>query len=91
VIWVGHGPINEKVVNREYARNGGLLGYAFDFREGVQQAIAIVARILRGERPATIPVYESLNYSLAVNPRTARAMRLSIPASVRVQAAEVIE
>jgi putative ABC transport system substrate-binding protein len=75
----------------EVVRNGGLLALTFDFSEGAKQAVAIVARILRGESPATIPVYQGTRYGLALNLRTARAMRLTIPASIRIQATEVIE
>ena len=74
-----------------FARNGGLLAASFDFNEGTKQAVAIVARILRGESPATIPIYEGTRYGFAVNLRTARAMALTIPASIRIQATEVIE
>ena len=67
------------------------LEVAADFNECTEQAIAIVARILRGESPATIPIYEGTRYGFAVNLRTARAMGLTIPASIRIQATEVIE
>ena len=74
-----------------FVRDGGLLAFTFDFEEGQKQAVAIVARILRGESPATIPIYESARYHVAVNLRTARAMGFTIPASIRIQATEVIE
>ena len=74
-----------------FARSGGLLGMGIDPEEGFRQAVAIVARILRGESPATIPVYQGTRYHFAVNLRTARAMGLAIPVSVLVQATEVIE
>ena len=74
-----------------FVRGGGLLTFTFDFEEGQTQAVAIVARILRGESPATIPIYESVRYHVAVNLRTARAMGFTIPASIRIQATEVIE
>jgi putative ABC transport system substrate-binding protein len=74
-----------------FVRDGGLLAVTFDFDEGKKQAVAIVARILRGESPATIPIYESTRYYVAVNLRTARAMGFTIPASIRIQATEVIE
>jgi putative ABC transport system substrate-binding protein len=74
-----------------FAQNGGLLAVSFDWEEGDKQAVAIVARILRGESPATIPVYQHNDYGFAVNLRTARAMGITIPASIRIQATEVIE
>ena len=72
-----------------FVRKGGLLAVTFDFREGAFQAVAMVARILRGESPATMPIYEGTRYQIAVNLGTARAMGLAIPASVRIQATEV--
>ncbi len=74
-----------------FAQNGGLLAVSFDWEEGDKQAVAIVARILRGESPATIPVYQHNDYGFAVNLRTARAMGITIPAAIRIQATEVIE
>ena len=74
-----------------FARNGGLLAVSFDWEEGDKQAVAIVARTLRGESPAAIPVYQHNTYGFAVNLRTARAMGITIPASIRIQATEVIE
>jgi len=72
-------------------RDGGLLGYVFDWNEGQEQAIATVARILRGANPATLPIYETTRYRFAVNLRTARAMGLTIPSSIVIQSELVIE
>lgn len=74
-----------------FVRKGGLLAVGFDFSEGERQAIAIVARILAGQSPASIPVYQGTRYRYAVNVRVARAMGLAIPGSLRMQAAEVVE
>jgi len=74
-----------------FAHKGGLLAVSFDWDEGIGHAAAIVDRILRGESPATIPVYQHNDYSFAVNLRTARAMGFTIPESIRLQATEVIE
>jgi putative ABC transport system substrate-binding protein len=63
----------------------------FDFSEGEAYAIDTVARILRGERPATIPVSRSTRYPVAVNRGTARAMGIEIPESILIQANEVFD
>jgi putative tryptophan/tyrosine transport system substrate-binding protein len=75
----------------QFAKEGGLLAFTFRFTEGERQAIGIVARILRGESPATIPVYQSTEYLVFVNRRTARAMGLEVPASILIQASEVFD
>lgn len=67
-----------------------LMGISFDWTEGESQAIATVTRILRGERPGTIPVYQARSYGLAVNLRLARAAGIAIPDSVLIQAKEVV-
>ena len=59
--------------------------------EGLAQALRMVVRILRGENPASIPVYQVTKYGIALNLRTARANGIVIPPSVLVQATEVIE
>ena len=71
-------------------RNGGLLSITPDFQEGERHAVAIIARILGGERPATIPVYETTRYHTALNRRTAEAMGLAIPPAVLVKVDEVV-
>jgi putative ABC transport system substrate-binding protein len=68
-----------------------LIGVSFDWTEGEQQAIAMAARILRGERPATIPVYRTRQYGIAVNLKLARSVGIVIPESVLIQAAEVVQ
>ncbi len=75
----------------DFVRRGGLLSTGIDFAEGVRQAIAIVARILRGESPATIPVFQGTRYPIEVNLRTARAMKITIPQSILLRADLVVE
>ena len=74
----------------EMVRRGGLLSVTADFAEGQKMGIAIVARILRGESPATIPVHQVTRYRTAINLRTASAMGIEVPPSVVIQANEVI-
>ena len=72
-------------------RRGLLMGMTFDFSQGERHAATIVARILRGEHPSTIPVYRTTKYVLAVNRATARAIGLTFPASILLQAEVVVE
>ena len=72
-------------------KRGLLVCVTFDFSEGEAYAIDTVARILRGERPATIPVSKNTKYPVAVNRGTARAMGIEIPASILIQASEIFD
>jgi putative ABC transport system substrate-binding protein len=74
-----------------HVRNGGLMSMSYDIGEGHTAAIDMVARILRGENPATIPVYVSTRYHVAVNRRTARAMGIEVPVSLLARADEVVD
>ena len=67
-----------------------LIGISFRWDEGENEAIAMVARILRGESPATIPVYRTRSYGIAVNMKLAREMGIEIPPSILIQAVEVV-
>jgi len=70
-------------------RNGGLISYN---SVGMQaMAVAIAARILRGEDVRTIPTVQATSFHLAVNLRTARALGITVPESIRILANEVIE
>jgi putative ABC transport system substrate-binding protein len=72
-------------------RAGGLLSHRGSLAEAQRKAVEIVARILRGENPATIPIHEVTSFDVVLNLRTARAMKLEVPRSVLVQATEIIE
>ena len=74
-----------------YARNGGLVAYAIDLEEQFRLAAAYVDRILRGAKPAELPVQQPTKYQLIVNLRTARALDLGVPAALLARADEVIE
>ena len=72
-----------------YVRMGVLVGISGDFFEGRSQAIGMVARILHGENPATIPIYQQSLYWIAINLRTAASAGIRVPDSIMAQALEI--
>jgi len=76
---------------RFFAASGGLLSYGVDTTEPARGAAGYVNRILRGEKPADLPVQQPNKYELVVNLKTARALGLTVPQSLEIAADEVIE
>jgi putative tryptophan/tyrosine transport system substrate-binding protein len=76
---------------REHADTGGLLSYGPDRADLYRRAAAYVDKILRGAKPAELPVEQATKLELVINLKTARAIGLTIPASVLLRAAEIIE
>jgi putative ABC transport system substrate-binding protein len=80
------------VSNRsDFARDGGLLSYGADFVNDFRRAATYVDRILRGAKPADLPVQFPVQYEMVVNLKTAKALGLTVPPSMRLLADEVIE
>ena len=76
---------------REFAAAGGLLSYGGDVSEFNRQTGILTGRILKGEKPADLPVQQSAKMELFINLKTAKALGLTIPQSVLVRAVELIE
>jgi putative tryptophan/tyrosine transport system substrate-binding protein len=76
---------------RFFAEAGGLVSYGVDRTDNFRRAATYVDRILKGERPAELPVQSPSKYELVVNLRTARAMGLDVPPRLQQLADEVLE
>ena len=74
-----------------YAKTGGLISYGFDPVSQFQQGAGYVDRILRGAKPADLPVQYPTKLQLVVNLKTAKTLGLTIPESFLQRADEVIE
>ena len=75
----------------EHVRAGGLMAYAASRPEIFRRAAAFVDKILRGAKPADIPVEQPTKFNLIINLATAKALGLKIPESFLLRADEVIE
>ena len=75
----------------EITRAGGLIGYGVNLPDMYRHGASFVDRILKGIKPADIPIEQPTRFELVINLKTAKALGLTIPESVLVRADEVIQ
>jgi len=76
---------------REFAVAGGLMSYGSDFADSYRQTGIYAGRIIRGEKPADLPVQRSTKFEFVLNLKTAKALGLAVPNSMQLLADGVFE
>jgi putative ABC transport system substrate-binding protein len=76
---------------RSMAEEGGLIAYGTDIPTLFRQSAAYVVRILKGEKPADMPVQQPIKFEMIVNLKSAKALDIAVPATILARADEVME
>jgi putative ABC transport system substrate-binding protein len=76
---------------KSFAAEGGLMSYGIEPLDPYRRAAGYIDRILKGEKPADLPVQAPVKYEMVINLKTAKALGLDVPVTVLARANEVIE